>query len=110
MLSAKSKEQLIPVLPRDAHCGSVEFMMLHGSSTMVRADGDDDTTIDREEEEEEEPPPSSLSPMRRRLYFDLNLLSTLPVDPSALLEKSPDPWLQLASAIWVAAIASEKRK
>jgi hypothetical protein len=70
---------LAPVLPQDAHCGSVEFMY-------------SSTTTDAPE----------------RLYFDLNLLSTLPVDvPSGEVEfntlssnEVPDPWLELASAIW----------
>lgn len=60
------ERQLLPVLPDDCHCGSVEFLC----------------TDDAEQE---------------RLYFDLNLLSTLPVEESAT---DPDPWAELATAIW----------
>eukprot|EP00980_Cylindrotheca_fusiformis_P004667 scaffold992_cov116-Cylindrotheca_fusiformis.AAC.2 len=38
-----------------------------------------------------------------RLYFDLNLLSTLPIrfsDPNAIWEKDYDPWKELAEVVW----------
>ena len=57
------EEQLLPSLPADAHCGSVEF--LHDERG-------------------------------RRLYFDLNLLSTLPLQNIA---NEADPWSQLAEAV-----------
>jgi hypothetical protein len=57
----------------DAHCGSVEFLY----------------------SEEEQ--------AQQRLYFDLNLLSTLPVnvsDPNNVWSKDYDPWKELAAAVW----------
>ena len=66
------EDQLAPVLPKDAHCGSVEF--LYTSTKEKNA--------------------------KQRLYFDLNLLSTLPVEDNPEKGASAaDPWLQLASAI-----------
>jgi hypothetical protein len=65
------EDQLVPALPDDAHCGSVEFM--------YGPEGDD------------------ASP--QRLYFDLNLLSTLPLDFQSLEPSRPDPWIQLANGI-----------
>jgi len=38
-----------------------------------------------------------------RLYFDLNLLSTLPIhirDTDGIWQKDYDPWMQLATEIW----------
>jgi hypothetical protein len=76
---AEIEDQLAPLLPQDTHCGSVEF--LYSSTT---------------------------SDAQQRLYFDLNLLSTLPLDnPTEQAEsntlsssKSLDPWSQLANAVW----------
>lgn len=65
------EEQLIPVMPADAHCGSVEFLS--------------DTADD-----------GSHAP---RLYFDLNLLSTLPVEESHVVSGAKDPWQELAGEI-----------
>ncbi|KAG7374651.1 hypothetical protein IV203_013746 [Nitzschia inconspicua] len=63
------EEQLLPVLPSDAHCGSVEFLYTASNTT-------------------------------QRLYFDLNLLSTLPVDNTQVASASDeDPWNHLASEI-----------
>ena len=73
------EERLLPVLPRDAHCGSVEFLNHYSASNYNFAKHDEETVA-------------------RRLYFDLNLLSTLPTDDH--LNGAPDPWLQLAGAIW----------
>jgi hypothetical protein len=64
------EQQLLPSLPPDVHCGSVEF--LYSKS---------DTTT-----------PTSNRSACHRLYFDLNLLSTLPVDDTT-------PWKELATAI-----------
>jgi hypothetical protein len=61
------QEQLLPALPEDAHCGSVEF--LYGSDTS------------------------------ERLYFDLNLLSTLPVEQNDGDGGDEDPWDELATDI-----------
>ncbi|CAB9530334.1 expressed unknown protein [Seminavis robusta] len=72
------EEQLLPVLPPDAHCGSVEFLLA-------------------EEPSKSEETTNKLVTTYKRLYFDLNLLSTLPVEED---QQTPDPWLQLASAIW----------
>ena len=58
------EEQLLPVLPTDAHCGSVEFLYDNSG---------------------------------RRLYFDLNLVSTLPTWP--IKDGETDPWKQLALAV-----------
>jgi hypothetical protein len=72
--------QLLPLL-KDAHCGSVEFLY---------------SSYEEKESGEEE----------RRLYFDLNLLSTLPVqtntvsDPNQIWAKDYDPWKELAAAVW----------
>ena len=67
------EQNLLPTLPSDAHCGSVEFL------------------ID----------PSS----RQRLYFDWNLLSTLPINVEeesrkSVWSESYNPWDELAIAIW----------
>ncbi|CAB9524397.1 expressed unknown protein [Seminavis robusta] len=72
------EEQLLPVLPPDAHCGSVEFLLAEEPSKSEETTNKPTTTY-------------------KRLYFDLNLLSTLPVEED---QQTPDPWLQLASAIW----------
>ena len=77
------EEQLLPVLPDDAHCGSVEFLYSAG------------------EEEDNHG-------KERRLYFDLNLLSTLPLittDPTSSTtttddDHGRDPWMELATSIW----------
>jgi hypothetical protein len=45
-----------------------------------------------------------------RLYFDLNMLSTLPIkvsDADAVWEKGYDPWIELATGVW-AVITSRK--
>ncbi len=69
------EDQLLPTLPRDFHAGSVEF--LHG-----RHHGDDSTF--------------------QRLYFDLNLLSTLPTleqEKQLRLQYHRDVWAELAMAV-----------
>ena len=104
------EDQLLPLLP-DAHCGSIEFLYAQ-----------------EEEEEVGTTPDPCRSPRLRRLYFDLNLLSTLPIiedddnnnnnkDDSTLTDnavdrdntnptmtmvwpKKYDPWLELAQCIW----------
>jgi len=58
------ENQLLPTLPNDAHCGSVEFLY--------------DPTIGK------------------RQYFDLNLLSTLPLDEE---EEEPNVWEELAQTV-----------
>ena len=88
------EDQLLPVLPADAHCGSVEFLYSGNSNRAGDPHGGQDHN-------------------EKRLYFDLNLLSTLPttdnntapMDPSApTLNVSPmnhqDPWMELALSIW----------
>ena len=79
------EQQLLPLLS-DAHCGSVEFLYDNNSTT----------------KSEQQPQSKQLNPPRR-LYFDLNLLSTLPVnvnDPGAVWGPNNDPWQELADAIW----------
>jgi hypothetical protein len=78
------EKQLLPLLP-DAHCGSVEFLC----SCRDEEEGESTTTKDR------------------RLYFDLNLLSTLPIlddldtiNENDIWQQDYDPWLELATAIW----------
>ena len=74
------EERFLPTLPADAHCGSVEFL--------------DDSTRSLD---------STVA--RQRLYFDWNLLSTLPIDVEETSRKSIwpakyDPWDELAIGIW----------
>ncbi|KAL3923986.1 MAG: hypothetical protein SGILL_001324 [Bacillariaceae sp.] len=80
------EQQLLPVLPDDAHCGSVEFLYVSQVDTTIINDANNDA-----------------SSTQRRLYFDLNLLSTLPSDQNqsggSFLASQLDPWKQLASAI-----------
>lgn len=67
------EQQLLPLLV-DAHCGSVEFLY-----SEVEGQG------------------------TKRLYFDLNLLSTLPAnvpDPNHAWPNNYDPWKELAAAVW----------
>ena len=65
------ENKLLPSLPADAHCGSVEFLY-----------------NDCEDDDE-----------AQRLYFDINLLSTLPLLDSNG-NSSDKPWLELAKAIF----------
>ena len=76
------EKQLLPLLI-DAHCGSVEFLFSSSQSSEVQ----------------------------QRFYFDLNLLSTLPITENmdvghdaatgeAIWSKDFDPWLELANQIW----------
>ena len=76
------EDKLLPVLPEDAHCGSVEFLYKASTGNTNEDSSDNKASI-----------PS------RRLYFDLNLLSTLPVDPQSMDPSQPDPWAQLAGSI-----------
>ena len=105
------EDQLLPLLI-DARCGSVEF--LYGSLTLPEAEkanrySEDIVTKTKQNLlNESAPRPCTHS---RRLYFDLNLLSTLPlVDHSDGAHKEMggetiwpdhfDPWLELANGIW----------
>ena len=70
---AEVEERILPLIP-DAFCGSVEFL--------VGGDGGDGGDV--------------------RLYFDLNLLSTLPLridNASGSWDDSYDPWEELAEEI-----------
>jgi len=122
------EDQLLPLLA-DAHCGSVEF--LYASSTLPKTTSTVSscisTYIDNEDTMEKSKNKSSnestIRPREhlRRLYFDLNLLSTLPViDKTGSIHekvagetvwsKSFDPWLELAHGIWkFCRIADEER-
>ncbi|KAL3942997.1 MAG: hypothetical protein SGBAC_002904 [Bacillariaceae sp.] len=77
------EDQLLPLLT-DAHCGSVEFLYSTQDSNDVQS---------------------------KRLYFDLNLLSTLPTRVSSSNTTAGggggggwaddyDPWMELANAVW----------
>jgi len=69
--------QLLPRLPADAHCGSIEFLYSSSSEEFNKGEN-------------------------VRLYFDLNLLSTLPIIDTNTTAKNDneDPWMQLAESIW----------
>jgi len=99
------EQQLLPVLPGDAHCGSVEFLYDDSSKPIE----EDITTTTCSSDDEEH-----YHATRQRLYFDLNLLSTLPVLVSSSsveqtnnekTDQGPgddvvvDPWRELANAI-----------
>jgi hypothetical protein len=124
------EDQLLPLLV-DAHCGSVEF--LYASPTIPKttstmpsrclssSNGDNEDT--REKSKNNEPFNESVIRPRdrlRRLYFDLNLLSTLPIidnmdsirDEAAggiVWPKSFDPWLELANGIWEFCTTPDKK-
>jgi len=83
------EQNLLPIL-QDCHCGSVEFMYEQDTSGSYHHES-----------------------KKKRLYFDLNMLSTLPVMIGDNTEKGSvsnddgvwnvnyDPWNELAKAIWV---------
>ena len=111
------EDQLLPLLA-DAHCGSVEF--LYSSPTIPKTTstmsncGNGDNEVMRETSKHNEPFNESVIRPRdrqRRLYFDLNLLSTLPsidnmdsirdeVAGAVVWPRNFDPWLELANGIW----------
>ena len=109
------EDQLLPLL-LDAHCGSVEF--LYASSRTPEA-VNTTSSCNGENRDKREMSKSGLSKdsmmlscdHQRRLYFDLNLLSTLPITKNAditqhevsgerIQHKVFDPWLELAHGIW----------
>ena len=113
------EDQLLPLLI-DAHCGSVEFLYASSSSTIPTTASTIHRSVDGNgnnegvrETSKNEPPNESAKTSRKhlRLYFDLNLLSTLPlidnidisrdeVAGDAVWPKGFDPWLELAHSIW----------
>jgi glutathione synthase/RimK-type ligase-like ATP-grasp enzyme len=77
---AELEDQLFPLFPKDCYCGSVEFLY-----------GDDDN--------------DNAPCKQRRLYFDWNMLSTLPIQVEETSRRAvwPDqynPWDELAMAVW----------
>ena len=96
------EDRLLPLL-EDAHSGSIEF--LYTSSTLSNEKNAASKGSSGSEE---------VSSSWPRLYFDLNLLSTLPVfDDDEVTEEdgggkfwsndydpSYDPWHELAHSIW----------
>ena len=124
-LSQEIEDCLLPLLV-DAHCGSVEF--LYVSSTTPKPVG---YIVDRNGDNGEmgENPnygvsnESTIQPSDpiRRLYFDLNLLSTLPIiDNMNTIHdriagktdwpKNFDPWLELAHGIWQFCMAENEKQ
>jgi len=122
------EDQLLPLLV-DAHCGSVEF--LYASSTLPKitstvpscSSSKRDNEDVREKSKNESSNESTIRPRDclRRLYFDLNLLSTLPIidatdsihDEGAgetIWPKSYDPWLELAHGIWKFCTSSDEKR
>lgn len=113
------EDQLLPLLT-DAHCGSVEFLYASSCSTIPKTTSTMHNSIRRNGNNEDAMEKSTTGPSNesakgpvgdQRLYFDLNLLSTLPVtdnidiprDQAAgdtVWPKSFDPWLELALSIW----------
>ncbi|VEU41780.1 unnamed protein product [Pseudo-nitzschia multistriata] len=111
------EDQLLPLVA-DAHCGSIEFLHsspCRSSATAMIRNGDTSEIHENDNDEVEMQTTRGHCP--RRLYFDFNLLSTLPiiegpkdVDSSAIEQakraaemvwpKDYDPWLELARAIW----------
>ena len=79
--------QLLPLLP-DAHCGSVEFLY----------DTDGVGAVDEHSNGQQT---TEMGSGRERLYFDLNLLSTLPLvkNDGNVWSDNFDPWMELAQAI-----------
>ena len=111
------EDQLLPLLA-DAHCGSVEFLYASSAipktTSTVSSCSNGDNEDMREKSKHNEPfNEFVIRPRdhRRRLYFDLNLLSTLPIIDSTdsirdevvgamVWPKNFDPWLELANGIW----------
>jgi hypothetical protein len=115
---------LLPLLV-DAHCGSVEF--LYASSTTPKTSGDINRNGDNEEMGRKPnygvSNESTIQPSDpiRRLYFDLNLLSTLPIIDDmntvrdgiageTVWQKNFDPWFELAHGIWQFCMAENEKQ
>ena len=97
------ENQLLPLL-KDAHCGSVEFLYNSSSSSSSpsnKNDNQESSSSHRDDHQDEK--------NKKRLYFDLNLLSTLPIvenlyddddNNNDVWGKNYDPWSELAETVW----------
>ena len=100
------EDQLLPLL-KDAHCGSVEFLYAPHKISNVQKSASCGEIMKAQSDLSSEP-----SENLQRLYFDLNLLSTLPIpenlefsqndsaEESIIWSQDFDPWLDLAKGIW----------